>query len=1510
MATLHTLHALHALPIAPIAPIDITNCETEPIRYCGAVQPHGALLVLDSHSGRIEAVSASCQTLMGLSQHSLLGLSIGTVLGPDAEVALLADQLDGTQPRVPLVVNGQAFSARPSLNSAGQRLIDIEPCPSNDAHNAQMTALTYSYRQGVEALSCLGDVPSVAQAATALIRDLTGFDQVMIYRFDSQWNGEVIAEALAPGVEPYLGLNFPASDIPRQARELFRLCRVRLIPDVCYIPSALLTKGDVRSIDLGRSSLRSVSSIHIEYLKNMGARATMVGALVVEDQLWGLVSCQQKNEPKYFSQAERDVLAWLCGDIAALIEVRVIREQRNREHSLAARRSKLIDAVRANEFNTLIRPENDADLLGVVGADGFALLVDDAIQVTGFTPAISRIMALYQRRLEVEPQSTLFATSALCSDLGVEPVEDGVAGALFVSVLRKPVVTMIWFRRERRHALIWGGDPQYPHFADDSGRMSPRKSFERFIQEVKGQSMPWLSEELTSAAELVSLVEIEALREREAFAQTIQNSLPEHISVLDDKGVIVTVNNAWKRFAEANDAPDLAKTSLGVSYRDICAAAIGQPSGDEAGAAWAGIEAVLNKQLDTFSLDYPCDSPTQKRWFRMSVFPMIPPATGVLVAHQNITQRKLAEMALARSEAHLKAAQHIASLGSWEWDVVTDESQWSDQQYRIFGYAPNSIRASYDFFFQVLHPDDHFKVKKVLEQVMEDGSLYSVEYRIVQPDGSIRHVHTQGEVERDKAGKPVRMAGTVHDITERILTQRRLEGLLAEQKALIENDLFGIMESQNRQIIWANPAFEKMLGYEHGELIGVDTRLAYPSDLAYQAFGAAAYAQLVKGEIFRAETEYVRKDGKLIWADVCGSMLDAATSKSLWCFVEITESKLAAITLAETQQRLMLAQEGAHIGIWEWNLSTGSFYVSPECEYLFGLEPGSLKSSDDWRALVHPDDLHMIDAQWKDYIEKHPMFEIEFRLNTGETRWLLSRGQTHYDAHGRPVRLCGINMDITERKQADMALNAAKEAAEAANRAKSRFLATMSHEIRTPMNGILGMANMLVLPDLKDADRQSCARTVLNSGQTLMTLLNDILDISKVEAGNLKLEMTAFDCSQVMQDVQVLFTESARRKGLAIEFNCDARDGQHFMGDPHRLHQMISNLVSNAIKFTPQGSIRVESHQVMRDEDTALVEYSVTDTGIGVPVDKQSLLFQPFSQADSSTTRRYGGSGLGLSIVRSMATLMGGEAGVQSEVGEGSRFWFRVRVGLVNAHQSAGQKPTSVASKWDVPLAKLTGHILVVEDDKNNRDVIQQSLQYLGLKVTFAENGLMGVWAMTQGGGADIILMDIQMPVMDGCEATVRIRQWEQTTGQIRHPIIALTANAFEEDRSRCMASGMDDFIAKPIVPMDALAAVLRKWLPARSETPVSQLSSAPAVLPVDVPRVRAILRELEPLLAKNKFSAMDTFNELQAAVTGTALENDIAEIQWLIEELQFEQALMRLRGMDSIQALKGQRHD
>jgi PAS domain S-box-containing protein len=495
------------------AVLDLSSCELEPIRYPGTVQPHGALVVVEPQTALIVAASESCQALLGLRPEDLLGQVFGQVFGQDVQAALLVEGPHTLQPLVPLLMNGHPLCARATRNTTGQVLVDIE-AQTLDA--AELMRLAYLCRSEVEALSRFEGFAGLTQAAAVAVRRITGIDQVMIYRFDAAWNGEVIAEARDEQVESYLGLNFPAGDIPRQARELFQTCRVRLIPDSHYVPAALLATGDSQAIDLGLSSLRSVSPIHIEYLRNMGARATLVGALVVEGSLWGLVSCQHKKTPWHLGPGERDVFGWMCMAVAGMFETALARDCLAQVYSLAERRRGLMQAIRTLAFSDLMRPERNADLLGVVGADGFALVVGNAVQTASVTPSEDRIRDLLRTLRARDHGSALYASAQLGADLGLDDVGDGIAGALFVSVLREPVVTMIWFRRERQHVVRWGGDPANAHIADASGRLTPRKSFEAFLQAVRGQALPWSAEELHSASELISLVEIEELRERQA----------------------------------------------------------------------------------------------------------------------------------------------------------------------------------------------------------------------------------------------------------------------------------------------------------------------------------------------------------------------------------------------------------------------------------------------------------------------------------------------------------------------------------------------------------------------------------------------------------------------------------------------------------------------------------------------------------------------------------------------------------------------------------------------------------------------------------------------------------------------------------------------------------------------------------------------------------------------------------------------------------------------------------
>ena len=429
------------------------------------------------------------------------------------------------------------------------------------------------------------------------------------------------------------------------------------------------------------------------------------------------------------------------------------------------------------------------------------------------------------------------------------------------------------------------------------------------------------------------------------------------------------------------------------------------------------------------------------------------------------------------------------------------------------------------------------------------------------------------------------------------------------------------------------------------------------------------------------------------------------------------------------------------------------------------------------------------------------------------------------DTAENPLRMVGSLRDITQRKQSELDLIEAKRAAEAANIAKSRFLATMSHEIRTPMNGILGMAQVLLMPGVNETQRCDYARTILNSGQSLLNLLNDILDYSKVEAGKLELAPVAFYPDQLVHEMLALFGDGARSKGLRLQAIWHGKEIT-YLADAHRLRQMIANLIGNALKFTAHGEIRIEAREIERDGGTAVLEFAVCDTGIGIPSDKLALLFKPFSQADNSITRQFGGTGLGLSIVKQLTQLMDGEVGVESEVGQGSRFWFRIRAAVDTRSERRRQERQGPAIPFSVQMP-LRGKLLVVEDDATNQKVIRAMLDTLGISAELAGNGQQAIERIERGESFDLILMDVQMPVMDGITATAQIRQRERELGESRRTIIALTADAYAADRERCLAAGMDDFLTKPI-DVVVLTRLLGQWLPSSTEQP-----SAPMAAPV-----------------------------------------------------------------------------
>jgi PAS domain S-box-containing protein len=524
-------------------------------------------------------------------------------------------------------------------------------------------------------------------------------------------------------------------------------------------------------------------------------------------------------------------------------------------------------------------------------------------------------------------------------------------------------------------------------------------------------------------------------------------------------------------------------------------------------------------------------------------------------------------------------------------------------------------------------------------------------------------------------------------------------------------------------------------------------------------------------------------------------MLDNALRGQFGLYSDISQRIKAETALKESEELFRTLSGAAPVGIFMDDGQGNCLYVNERWMEMTGLTAAEAMGQG-WYAAVHPDDRERVHKEWIAATEARTLFDCGYRYvcKSGKVVRVDVIARAISASGGGSRGYIGVAQDVTEKYQAAERLLEAKEAAEAASRAKSEFLANMSHEIRTPMNGIIGMTELTLDTELAPEQREYL-EMVKSSADALLGIINDILDFSKIEAGRLELECVPFSLVDTIDDALHPLALRAQQKRLELTWSIEGDVPELIHGDPTRLRQILINLVGNAVKFTKEGHVSVRAVRLDSQSGEIAIRFSVRDTGIGIPVEKHRQIFEAFSQADTSTTREFGGTGLGLSISARLVNLMGGEIGLRSTMEEGSEFFFTARFAPAASDGATHSAPRPVPES--LRRATQRRSLLLVEDNAVNQKLGMRMLEKMGHQVTLAVNGQQAVDAV-QFRQFDLILMDIQMPVLSGIDATRAIREREKGTER-RTPIIAMTAHAMAGDADKFLEAGMDSYISKPI---------------------------------------------------------------------------------------------------------------
>ncbi|MTV50178.1 PAS domain S-box protein [Heliobacillus mobilis] len=917
---------------------------------------------------------------------------------------------------------------------------------------------------------------------------------------------------------------------------------------------------------------------------------------------------------------------------------------------------------------------------------------------------------------------------------------------------------------------------------------------------------------------------LKILQAREQRFQTLLNAMDDVIFTLDPEGRHTGVYGRWLQATGL-----AADVFLHKTHREILGEENAQIHQD-------AIDRCLSGEVTLY--EWSVVVAEGQQYYHTSLSPIFDPdgkVIEIIGVGRDVTHLKQMEKKLREKEQRFCDVLRAFDEYIWEVDLQGRYTYLSERTIDILGIPPEEMSGK--SAKSLMHLDDVWAYEKIFrEAVQQERPFRDLIFRKQLPTGRIVWLSANGVPFFDERNKLVGYRGATLDITKQIEQEAALRDREESYRSIVTAMAEGmVVQNRDGRIVRANRTAEQILGLtveQMGGRTSIDHcwRAIHEDGSPFLGEDHPAMVTLRTGQPCHNVIMGVHKPtGELTWIQINSEPLRRPDSdipyQVVTTFSDITERRRIEETLLATQEQLSNVFENLDLLFWSLDTTNQKMLqFSSVSEKIYGIHREAFMEKPDlWMEFIHPDDFEEVMTTVSLVDDGHPLAN-EYRIirRDGVVRWVRDHMIPVLDSNGKVIRLDGLVMDITEKKQVEEELQKAKKKAEESNQAKSNFLAMMSHEIRTPMNGILGMTDLLLDTDLSK-EQQEYAEAVMESATVLLNVINDILDYSKVEAEKMELYMVDFSLPPLVHSVTKLFANRAQEKGIVLTTNISSQSAPLLWGDPNRIRQVLLNLVNNAMKFTECGNVTVDVQVESESGSELWVRFAVTDTGIGITNGVQERLFYPFTQADSSTSRRFGGTGLGLAISKRLVELMGGQIGVNSEPGKGSTFWFALplHMAVQPATFFKEEKTAEIKGRRDKKSGINDTYfqadlpILLVEDNLVNQRLARALLERLGLTVHAVSNGLEAISAVAKQGYA-LIFMDCHMPEMDGFETTAIIRDWESETP--RHvPIIAITALAMQGDREKCLNAGMDDYISKPIDP-EKLISLLKHWLPPRPD--------------------------------------------------------------------------------------------